>query len=309
VKKLLSIIIPVLNEEKNIPLVYKGIRKAIVGLKKYKYEIIFVDDGSTDGTWNEIKRIRDLSVKGISLSKNFGHATALQAGLESASGHAAVMMDGDLQHPPSLIPVLIREWENGNKIVNTLRIDTKDIGFFKKFTSSVFYKLFNYFSVVKINAGEADFRLVDKGVLNKINVLPHNPKFYRGIVHWLGDGIAYVPYTAEKRKYGKSSYSFKKMINLARAGIMTFGTKSFKTTVISLLSFSTLLIVVLHFLFYKFFLNEFYNNLSLIISAIVILESITCLQAVIVIYFIYIFKMSISNNPAYSIRLSSRIGK
>lgn len=229
-KKRLSIVIPVYNEEKNIPLIYDALEKILASLKKYEYEIIFVNDGSEDKTWEKIKVIHNKNprVKGVNLAKNFGHATALQAGLEIAKGDAIIMMDGDLQHPPQLISTFIERWEKGHKIVNTLRTNTEGITFLKKFSSEVFYKTFNSLSLVKLNFGESDFRLIDNEVLRKINKLPESPKFYRGIVHNLGYKISYISYKAEKRKYGKTSYSLLKMIELAILGMASFSHKSLR---------------------------------------------------------------------------------
>lgn len=307
-KKLLSIIIPVYNEEKNVTLVYEGIRKVTNSLKKYRYEIIFVDDGSTDQTWNEIKDInhKNASVRGISLTRNFGHATALQAGLESACGDVVVMMDGDLQHPPALIPKLVKEWENGNKIVNTLRVDTKGIRFFKKITSMIFYKSLSYLSSVKINVGEADFRLIDREVLTKINNLPETPKFYRGIMHWTGYEITYVQYTAEKRRYGKSSYSLQKMTDLARAGLTSFSVRPLKAIIaIGFLILVTSSAILLYVLFYKIFIyyDGFSNNFVLTMLIMFVTGLMICFQGIIAIYLVDIFNTSM-NRPAYVVRLT-----
>jgi len=306
VKKLLSIVIPVYNEEKNVTLLYQGLLKVVNSLKKYRYEIIFVDDGSTDQTWNEIKDInhKDANVRGISLTRNFGHAIALQAGLESANGDVVVMMDGDLQHPPAVIPKLIKEWENGKKVVNTLRVDTKDIGFFKKITSEIFYRILSFLSSVKINVGEADFRLIDREVLDKVNNLPETPKFYRGIVHWIGYEITYVRYTAEKRRYGKSSYSLQKMIDLARAGLTSFSVRPLKAIIaIGFFIFVIFSAILLYTLFYKFLIdyNGFSNNFVLVMLIMVVTGLMICFQGVIAIYLVDIFNTSMGR-PAYVVK-------
>ena len=305
-KKLISIVVPVFNEEKNVTLVYKGIKKVVEALKKYRYEVVFVNDGSKDGTWDEIDNInhKDAYVKGIRLTRNFGHATALQAGLESTQGDVVIMMDGDLQHPPKLIIKLIKEWEKGNKIVNTLRVDTKNIGFFKKITSNVFYKLLSFFSSVKINVGEADFRLIDREVLDKINNLPETPKFYRGIVHWIGYEIVYVPYTAEERKYGKSSYNLQKMTELARAGLTSFSVKPLKAIIaIGFLIFITSSAGLLLTLFYKFFIyyDGFSNSFVLVMLIMVVTGLMICFQGIIAIYLVDIFNTSMGR-PAYIVK-------
>jgi polyisoprenyl-phosphate glycosyltransferase len=305
-KRLLSVVIPVYNEEKNVTLVYQRIIKTVRSLKKYNYEIVFVDDGSIDLTWNEIKDInsKDVNVRGIRLTRNFGHATALQAGLEAARGEGVIMMDGDLQHPPELILELVKEWEGGKMIVNTLRIDTKNIGFLKKITSKMFYKILSYFSSVKINNGESDFRLIDKEVLDKVNSLPETPKFYRGIIHWIGYENAYIEYIAEERKYGRSSYTMTKMVELARAGLTSFSVKPLKAIItIGFLMFFTSFIGLLYTLFYKFFIyyDGFSNYFVLVILMMVVAGLMICFQGVIAIYLVDIFNTSMGR-PAYIVR-------
>ena len=156
----ISIVIPAYNEDGNLRELYSELMKILPKLDK-SWEIIFVDDGSTDKTWEEILLLnqKNKAVKGIRFSRNFGHQYALFAGLLHADGEAIISMDADLQHPPQLIPELIEKWENGSKIVHTIRSDPEDFSFFKKITSKIFYKIFSFCAGVKINAGTADFRL------------------------------------------------------------------------------------------------------------------------------------------------------
>ncbi|MFH0976568.1 MAG: glycosyltransferase family 2 protein [Spirochaetota bacterium] len=238
----LSVVIPIMNEEGNITLLIKKLYEV---LKIYSnYEIIFIDDGSTDGTFEVIKKLNsnDANIKYLSFSKNFGHQNALKAGLDYAKGDCVISMDGDLQHPPELIPQLIEKWQEGYDIVYTLRKDDPKTGTIKKITAKIFYKLSNFLSDIKIEHGSADFRLVDRSVVEVIRPLHESPLFFRGIIRWLGFKQYGVEYMPEERFWGKTKYSFRKMFSFAISGITSFSVKPlhFSTkigTIIAFLSF------------------------------------------------------------------------
>jgi polyisoprenyl-phosphate glycosyltransferase len=184
---MLSIILPAYNEERNIEVIYGRIKDVLNG-SGYEHEIIFVDDGSTDNTERNILNIiqTDKTVKLISFSRNFGHQSALIAGYSNCNGDAAITLDCDLEHPPELIRDLIKKWESGYDIVNTIRIDADKSASFKKFSSKYFYRLFSYLTDVKLEEGSADFRLIDKKVIDNIKNLGERELFLRGIFGWLG---------------------------------------------------------------------------------------------------------------------------
>ena len=224
-KQLISIILPFYNEERNVSLIYEQILKNITNLEdKYFFEIICVDDGSRDKTWEKISEIskEDKRIKGIRFSRNFGHQYAIEAGLKEAKGEAVIMLDSDLQHPPEIIPILIKKWKEGFDIVNTKRIETSKVRFFKKTTSKLFYKILNSISKIHIEEGSSDFRLIDRKVVNILNTMNEKGKFYRGLVNWVGFRKTTILFNVRRRKYGKSSYSLKKMMELARVGITSF---------------------------------------------------------------------------------------
>src|SRR3989339_2051383 len=165
----LSVVVPVFNEEENIPLLYQQLVETMQPLAD-SFELIFADDGSRDESWLAVTALAetDARVKGVRLSRNFGHQYALMAGLEMAEGDAVIMMDCDLQHPVEMIPDLLERWRSGFKVVKTLRKDHCEIGWFKKWTSLSFYRLFSYLSGVKLQAGLADFRLLDRQALQEL---------------------------------------------------------------------------------------------------------------------------------------------
>ncbi|MEM6692966.1 MAG: glycosyltransferase family 2 protein, partial [Planctomycetota bacterium] len=178
------------------------------------HEIIFVDDGSRDGTLEQLKLIAksDTSVSVFSLSRNQGHQTALTVGLEHADCDAVIMMDSDLQHPPSLVPQMIALWKQGNDAVLAVRQQTKDASGLKKFTSNAFYQFFNLLSDVKLTPGAADFCLLSKPILEQLLSMPEKRRFLRGMIAWLNPKTAQIPYVAPGRFAGQSSYNLSKML-------------------------------------------------------------------------------------------------
>lgn len=224
-KKIISIVFPVHNEEKNLPIIHGQVKNLWKELsRKYTYEIIFVDDGSTDDSWQVIKKIKhvDKNIYGIHFSRNFGHQAAIEAGLLQTNGAAVVMLDADGQHPVKFIQNLIKKWENGYEIVNTVRKDADDVSAVRRAIPRVLYSMINRLSEMKIIPGAADFRLIDRKVADVLNNLPEQSKFYRGLINWVGFKSIFLEFNAGKRKYGKSSYTFKKLYKLAVDGLTSF---------------------------------------------------------------------------------------
>lgn len=219
----LSIVIPAYNEEGNLRKLHSELMNILPQLNT-SWEIIFSDDGSDDNTWNEIKSLfeENKNIKAIRFSRNFGHQYALFAGLVHASGQAVICMDADLQHPVEVIPQLVAEWRKGNKIVHTIRSDPKKITFFKKWTSILFYKVFSLLSGIPIEEGMADFRLLDREVVNTILSFREEGLFLRGIVQWIGYPSSKVIFRCHDRHTGTSKYTLRKMIKLAITGITSF---------------------------------------------------------------------------------------
>jgi dolichol-phosphate mannosyltransferase len=223
----ISIVIPTYCEEGNIVELYEQLQRELTKSEIHSFEIIYVNDGSIDNSLEKIKElaIRDERVKYIHFSRNFGHQNALRAGLDFAKGGAVISMDADLQHPPELIPTLIAFWRAGNKVVYTKRKDKNDLSFFKKLTSKMFYKLVNYLSETKLEEGTADFRLLDRSVVEALKNFNENNLFYRGIIPGLGfrqHGIDYIP---NERFSGNTKYTFSKMVRFALTGITSSSAK------------------------------------------------------------------------------------
>lgn len=220
----LSVIIPAYNEEGNIAALVARLVPAIEFCPDY--EIIFVDDGSTDDSL-EILRNLHLSnpkLNYISLSRNFGHQNAIRAGLNKSTGDCIVTMDADLQHPPELIQSMIDKWIEGYHIVYTVRRQG-NLSFFKKITSKLFYKVINRLADIKLEQGSADFRLLDRSVVGILNEMHENSLFLRGMVSWLGFKQFSIDYKPEDRNWGKTKYPTNKMLRFAITGITSFSMK------------------------------------------------------------------------------------
>lgn len=221
---LLSIIIPVFNERDNIkPL----LKRLIPIIKNYKYEVIFIDDGSNDNTDSEIKKYisKNSSIKLISFYRNFGHQMALSCGYSKASGDCVISMDSDLQDPPEIIQDMISQWKSNHLVVYAKRKTRNVDNLFKRMSASFFYNLLNFLSDVPIPKDVGDFRLLDKKVVNYLNSLPEQSKFLRGLVAWGGFPASFVTFDREKRNSGKTHYTFGKMVNFALNGIISFSVK------------------------------------------------------------------------------------
>ncbi|MBP7983036.1 MAG: glycosyltransferase family 2 protein [Kaistella sp.] len=226
--KKISVVIPAHNEEGNISLIYQRIKEVFSKLENYRFEIIFVNDGSRDNTQ---KVIEDLAqnheeVKYIEFSRNFGHQPAVKAGMDCSTGNAMISMDADLQHPPELIPELIKKWEEGFDIVFTIRTYPKQISAFKRNTSKLYYKFLTRISDVNLSeGGGSDFRLMDASVVDVVRNMNEADIFLRGLSNWMGFRRVGIPFTAGERASGESSYDLKKMMRFAFTGITAFSVK------------------------------------------------------------------------------------
>ncbi|MGR0482011.1 MAG: glycosyltransferase family 2 protein [Candidatus Electronema sp. V4] len=219
----ISVVVPVCNEEKNVAELSSAVLAQLASLDA-EPELIFIDDGSSDNTLAEIKRIalQQKNVFFISLSRNFGHQNALRAGLDMATGDVVITMDGDMQHPPEMLIKMIEKWRNGNDIVCTVRHDTNETSWFKRNTSAVFYWLMNQMTGINMHKGSADFRLLDRKAVDALKSIRENNIFYRGLVSWAGFRQCSIEYVPSARIHGRSKYSLRKMFRLALDGITAF---------------------------------------------------------------------------------------
>jgi polyisoprenyl-phosphate glycosyltransferase len=216
--KTVTIIIPAHNEEKNIPLIYSELQNVFKKLEKpYVFEVLFVNDGSTDGTLKEIEKLAsaDQNVKYIDFSRNFGKEIATTAAINNCQSDACIMLDADLQHPVSLIPEFIKKWEQGGEVVTGIRNKNKSQGFVKKIGSALFYKIINKISEVEVRPNATDFRLLDRIVIDEFKKFTETNRMTRALIDWLGFKRDYIYFDANKRINGDASYSFWKLFMLA----------------------------------------------------------------------------------------------
>lgn len=225
--KLLSLIVPVFNEEEVLPASYARMSAAMQALIGYDYEIIYVNDGSRDGTMKQLRAIakEHKEVRVISFSRNFGHQLAVTAGMDNARGDALIIIDADLQDPPEVIAELVKAWENGADIAYGKRLKREGETVFKKLTAFCYYRLLNAMSAYPIPLDTGDFRLLDKKVADVFLKMREHNRFLRGMSGWMGFDAVPVEYVRHERQAGKTKYTLKKMLRLAFDGILGFSYK------------------------------------------------------------------------------------
>ena len=221
--KRVSIVVPVYNEEDNIAHFVQSVEKVMETLP-YAYEILFIDDGSRDRSREILREMgeRDPRVQSIFLARNAGHQVALTCGTDHANGDAVITMDGDMQHPPELLPVLLAKWEEGYEIVQTVRLTTEGASLFKRLTSKYYYRLLNAMTDVEIQEGGSDFRLMDRKAVLALRRYHEHARFIRGIVGAMGFRKTTVEFVAPERFAGQSKFSLHKMISFALDGILAY---------------------------------------------------------------------------------------
>lgn len=222
-KKTLTLVIPVFNEERNLRALVRAIQGVMRTCENYEWSILFVDDGSSDGSIAEIERIsKDTANIGyIELSRNFGKEVATTAGLHEAMGDAVMLMDADLQHPPERIPDFIKKWEEGFDVVVGVRDRNQGEGFIKHVGSKLYYQLMGFLSETVLVPGETDFRLIDRKVIEAFKQFTERNRMTRALLNWLGFKRAEVVFTANARQEGKAGYSPAKLTRLALASFIS----------------------------------------------------------------------------------------
>jgi glycosyltransferase involved in cell wall biosynthesis len=233
-KKLISIVVPLYNEEGNLIELYKQLVANLKQFDQVDHEIIFVNDGSTDNSLAMLKTIllQDQQVKIVNFARNFGHEIAMTAGLDHAKGEAVIFMDADLQHPPSVVPQMIQKWLEGYDIVLTRMTSNEDKGLIKSLLASSFYKVINLISDVRIPEKMPDFRLIGQKYIQVIKNMRENGRMFRGMLNWLGMiNYTEIEFAAPKRFSGKSNYNFTKSFKLAFDSILQFSIKPLRISI------------------------------------------------------------------------------
>ncbi len=220
---ILSIVIPLYNEEQNLNRLHERLME-VLGKLSINWEIIFVDDGSSDKTLKILEELTSnhKNIKAVSLTRNFGHQAALMAGLDYASADAIITMDGDLQDPPELIPLLLDKWEQGFQVVYARRRNYRKDNFLKRWLSMLFYFIIKTLKMTTAPKNVGDFRLIDSRVLIELKGMRERTRYLRGMISWLGFSYAFVDYDRPDRANGKAGYSFSQLTKLALDGFFSF---------------------------------------------------------------------------------------
>lgn len=303
--KKISIVIPVHNEEGHIALIHQRIRSVFEKLECYSFEIIFVNDGSKDNTQRRLEKLSEQfsEVRYIEFSRNFGHQPALKAGMDYADGNAVISMDGDLQHPPELIPQMVAKWEEGYDIVYTIRTYPKQVSRFKRKTSRLFYQFLSGISDIDLTKGGcSDFRLVDASVVEVMRSLKEDDLFLRGLTNWIGFKQTGIGFLAGERTFGESSYNFQRMMKFAFTGITSFSIKPLYLATYLGFMFSGLSLLYVPYVMYAFVSGTKISGWASLIMTTVFFGGVQLIILGIVgIYLGKIFKQ-VKERPNYIIR-------
>lgn len=222
----LSVVVPLYNEAAGVALLHARLSAVLDGMNLPRREIVFVDDGSRDATFAAVAVLAadDPSIRALRFARNFGKEAAMAAGLRAASGEVIVLMDGDLQHPPELIPTLLEEWKKGARMVTAVRRSRHTDPWLRRQLSRAFYAVFERMAEIALEEGGGDFRLFDRVVVDAINSLPERTRFMKGITQWVGFRQATVDFEPEERAAGTSAWSLWRLLRYAVDGISAFST-------------------------------------------------------------------------------------
>jgi len=298
---LVTISIPCFNEEKNVVWAYENIKRIVDKDKKYNYEIIFVDNGSTDDTKKLIKQLvsKDKCVKGVFLSRNFGPEASGKAAIDSGSGDAVILLPCDLQDPPELIPELIKKWEDGYDIVLSQYKKSED-SIFMTFLRKLFYSLFKKISDIDVPINVSGFGLMTRKVIDTLNQLPEKYRFNRGLLMWIGFKKAFISYNKRKRINGKSYYNFFRYLKHSERGVFGFSYLPLDVMIYSgfILTGLSFVFIVIYLLMVFVFGNPINASIPIML-AVVFFGGINLLALSIIGKYVQVIVEETKNRPVY----------
>jgi dolichol-phosphate mannosyltransferase len=297
----ISIVVPIYNEEKNILLLYERLKNAANAVSS-NHELIFVNDGSTDSSFFELMKLaeNDNRVFYINFSRNFGHQIAVTAGLDYSKGDVVVIIDGDLQDPPELIPELYAKYKEGYEVVYAQRIKRKGESWFKKISAKCFYRILKKTTHIDIPVDTGDFRLIDRKIVEYLKQMPEQNKFLRGQIAWIGFKQTAVHFERQERIHGKTNYPFSKMLKLALDGITGFSDKPLAFVTKAGLFISTLsFLIILYAIFSHFVLNQTIKGWTSLIISCMFIGGIQLISIGIIGEYISRMNKNILNRPLY----------
>lgn len=309
-KKKISIVVPVFNEAANIPILFDELN-ALLRTTPYDYEFVFVDDGSTDSSLSILKGLaaQNSNLFYIELSRNFGHQSALKAGLDLSSGDCVITMDCDLQHPPEVVLDLVAKWEAGFDVVYTRRIDDKKLPWIKRKTSYYFYWILNKISDIRIESGTADFRLMNRNVLDAFATFHETELFIRGLIKWAGFRQTSIEYHPGIRYSGKTKYNIKKMFSFALKGITSFSVKPLQLIAyLGMLLFLISMILVPYALI-SYFIGYVVSGWTSLMITVIFFGSLQLLMMGIMGLYISKLVIQSKHRPLYFIRETNYLNK
>ncbi len=299
--KLLSVVAPVYNEDATIDEFYGRVCSALAGLQ---FEIVLVDDGSTDGSAAELHKLasHDPRVRVVQLSRNFGHQTALTAGLDHARGDAVVMLDADLQDPPELIPLMLDHWRAGCDVVYAVREQREGESRFKLATARWFYSLFDRLAQVELQHNSGDFRLLDRRALDALLSMRERNRFLRGMTVWVGYRQAAVPYTRDRRFAGKTKYTIPKMLRFSLDAISSFSHRPLQLATLLGFIISTLAFLAIPIVIVLRILGSYLPGFSSLTIAVLLLGGIQLIAIGIIGEYVGRIYDEVKGRPLYLVR-------
>lgn len=302
--KLVSLVISAYNEEGSVSKLYQEITEAISGLKNVDFEFLFVDDGSTDKTRENILKLqkKDKRVKIVELKRNFGHEIAMTAGMDYAKGDAVIFMDADLQHPPKYIPEMVKLWLSGKEIVLTKRVDNQDTSRFYKFCAKTFYYILNKVSDTKVMESAPDFRLLDRKYVDFLKGFNEQDRLFRGLLSWImpNDNVAIIDFVSPPRFAGESKYNFFKSSKLAVNSVLQFSVLPLRlATFLGLVTAFLAGLLGLYVFAEHFFLNKPTPGYATIMVTVIFLGSVQLICLGILGEYIGKIHMEVKKRPLY----------
>jgi dolichol-phosphate mannosyltransferase len=306
-KKLISIVVPVYNEEKNIGDFYRESKKALSSYcSDFDFEFVFVDDGSRDASILELRQLanKNHEVRVIEFSRNFGKEVATSAGCHYAKGDAVVTMDADLQHPPELIRDFIDEWREGIEVVYTVRKENEGASFVKKLTSSMYWWIFNKISSYNSESRTTDFRLMDRRVIDEFNKFSERGRLFRGIIDWMGYKRKRIEFVAPERNNGNATYSYAKLFGLAINSLTAFSLMPLRLAgYFGIMITSISFLLLLFMLFNRFFGSDpIFTPIAYVIVANTLLIGIVLICLGFIALYIARIHDEVTNRPLYIIK-------
>lgn len=303
----LSVVIPIYNEEGNIPLLYERLTAVMQGMG-ISWEFIFINDGSRDRSIQLLKELagKDPRVRYIDFSRNFGHQIAVSAGLDHSRGEAVVIMDADLQDPPELLPDMYRKYKEGFEVVYARRRSREGESWFKKTTARLFYRMLSRLSTVEIPLDTGDFRIIDHKVVEVLRNMPEKSKFLRGQISWIGFRQTFLEYDRQERHAGETNYPFKKMLSLALDGITGFSDLPLRfVTYFGLLVTGFAFLGTLYVLYSRFVMRDYVEGWSSLMITVLFIGGVQMIAIGVIGEYLSRIHANVRNRPLYIVRESN----